>query len=33
MDSENVTTKMDDVELRLCHQTQLLYTIKTFFMS
>ena len=25
MDSENVTTKMDDFERRLCPQTQLLY--------
>ena len=33
MDSENVTTQMDDFKRQICAQTQQLYIIKTFHMS
>ena len=33
IDSQDVTTQMDDFEHRHCAKTQLLYIIKTFYMS
>jgi len=33
IDSQDVTTKMDDFEHRHCAKTQLLYIINTFYMS
>ena len=32
MDSQNITTQMDDFESRLWAQTQQLYIIRTFYM-